>query len=239
MIKPFSRLDMSESQPNSLAWRQPKFSEDHYELVDQPAGEQLYATIGWPKWLSDQAVACSAYGNWYFDRLGWTRRTITVTRPVKPAENSGMVKHPAFERLAAFEVGWFWEGDLTLNSGEIFHWYRTKIFHNAWALIEVLLPDNPQLAETGMQGKPARVEQKRKSFRFGKPSKLPRLERLVYEIEFGMHWLKQEAWITLPALQALNNVELTMLLCLGMYLGYCYIQDSAAGVAVSSTVAVS
>jgi hypothetical protein len=54
-----------------------------------------------------------------------------------------------------------------------------------------------------------------------------------------MRWFKQEAWITLPAFQAVNAAELTFLLCLGMYLGYCVDQDSAAAVAASSTAAVS
>ena len=232
-MKPFSRLGISGSIPTSLIWRQPKFSEDHYELVDQPAGEALFATIGWPKWLSDQAVARSAYGIWYFDRLGWGRRTITATRPAKTAENPGTVNRTAYERLASFEVGWFWEGDLTLSSGEVFHWYSTKAFHNAWAMTEVLP------AETGEEDKPGRIERKRGLFRLGRKPKPPRRERLVYEIEFSMRWLKQEAWINLPARQAVNAAELTFLLCLGMYLGYCFNQDSAAAVAASSTVAVS
>ena len=61
----------------------------------------------------------------------------------------------------------------------------------------------------------------------------------MYEIEFGMHWFKQEAWITLPAYQAVQHPELTFLLCAGMYLGYCYNQDTSAAVAACATVAVS
>lgn len=242
-MRSFSRLGITRSQPLSLVWRQPKFSKDYYELVDDSAdnilaGDTLYATLGWPKWLSDQAIARSAFGIWYFDRLGWTRRTITASRPAKSAEISGMPGRPAYERLASFEVGWFWEGDLTLRSGEVFHWYRTKTFRNAWALTEVLPPDNPQPETLGSQSKPAKIERKRRFFRFGRQPKPPRRERLVYEIEFGMRWLKQETWISLPARQAVNGATLTFLLCLGMYLGYCFNQDSAAVVAVSSTAAV-
>jgi hypothetical protein len=238
-MRPFSKLGYTGNPPVSLVWKQPRFGTDHYELVDHPTGDALYATLGWPKWLSDQAVARSAFGIWYFDRLGWARRTITATRLAKPAENIGMENRPAYERLASFEVGWFWEGDLTLSSGEIFHWYRTKSFRNAWALTEVLPLSHPQSAEMGKEGEPARNERKRKLFRLGRQPKPARRERLVYEIEFGMHWLKQEAWITLPAPQAVNAAELTFLLCLGMYLGYCFNQDSAAVAVTSSTAAVS
>ena len=90
-----------------------------------------------------------------------------------------------------------------------------------------------------MQGKPVGIERKHKISRFGRQPKPPRRERLVYEIEFGMRWFKQEAWITLPARQAVSVAELTFLLCLGMYLGYCFNQDSAAAVAASSVAAVS
>lgn len=243
-MRSFSTLSLTGSQLRSLIWRQPKFSQDFYELVDDPtgnsqAGEALYATIGWPKWLSNQAVTHNAFGVWYFDQLGWTRRTIQVTRPIEASEDSSSATRPTHKRLATFEVGLFWEGDFTLSSGEIFHWYRTNILHNAWAMTEVLPPVHSQTAEMELQGKPVRNERKHNFFRFGKRPKPPRRELLVYEIEFGMRWFKQEAWINLPVHQVVNIAELTFLLCLGMYLGYCFNQNVAAAVAVSSTATVS
>jgi hypothetical protein len=125
-MKSFVRLTNSGTSPLLLTWKQPKFNEDYYELVNHPANDSLYADLGWPKWLSDRAIARNADGNWYFDRLGWTRRTISAARLVKTAENSGKANRPELVPYASFEVGWFWEGDLVLNSGKVFHWYRTK-----------------------------------------------------------------------------------------------------------------
>jgi hypothetical protein len=89
------------------------------------------------------------------------------------------------------------------------------------------------------QGKPVSVMDKQKGFHLRRRPKPVRRERLVYEIEFGMHWLKSEAWISVPSSQLVNHPELIFLLCAGMYLGYCYNQDNAAVAAVSVTAAVS
>jgi hypothetical protein len=238
-MKNYRPLYLSSIAPQSLVWKQPKFGADYYVLVDESAGDALYASIGWPKWLSDRAVARSEAGTWYFDRAGWTRRTIKVTRPVAASLNSGAENHPAVEQIASFEVGIFWDGDLVLRGGEVFHWYRTKTWQNTWAMTQVLSDlDSNQAAETAEPDEVAKVEKKRRGFRFGKQKKPKRREKLVYEIEFGWHWFKQQAWIRLPASQAVQPPEPVFLLCTGMYLGYCLNQDSGAAVAVSSTAAI-
>ena len=239
-MKTFSALNLSGILPVSLVWKQPKFGTDTYELINASAGDALYACIGWPKWLSDLAIARSAVGTWHFDRVGWTRRTITVTRPEGPIPNPSIGNQPNFVQFASFDIGWMWEGDLVLQSGKVYHWYRTKPFRNRWALSE-MIPDRQENhpAERNTGEKPTGIEREHKKSRLRKHSRSVRRERLVYEIEFGMHWFKQEAWITLPASQAVQHPELTFLLCAGMYLGYCYNQDTSAAVAACATVAVS
>ena len=238
-MKTFSRLSLSGILPVSLVWKQPKFNADYYELVDVSAGDRLFATISWPKWLSDLAIARSAAGIWHFDRTGWTRSTIMVTHPEDPATNSSTGKQPQFIQVASFEIGWMWEGDMVLHSGKVYHWYRTKSLRNAWALSEVISdPQQDHPTHTISQAKPANTERKRKRLRLWKHSRPVRRESVVYEIEFGMRWFKQEAWITLPSYQAAQHPGLIFLLCTGMYLGYCYNQDSAAAVAVCTTAAV-
>ncbi len=238
-MKPLSTLSVSGNIPVSLAWRQPRFSEDFYELGDNPASDALYATIGWPKWLSDMAIAHSAVGIWQFDRLGWTRGTIVATRPVEPSADSGKGNLPASVQVASFEVGWFWEGDIVLSSGEVYHWWRTKTFRNAWALTEVISEDEKSLpTKMVTQRESTRNKPERKGFRLRRSSKPVRKEKLVYEIEFGLRGLKQENWVTLPAHPHGIHPELVFLLCLGMYLGYCYNMDSAAAIAGSVTAAV-
>jgi hypothetical protein len=234
----FFSLDLSGNSPTSLIWKQLRFNEDYFELADNINSEVVYASIDWPKWLSDLAIARSAVGIWHFDRQGWTRRTITVARSLETPSYSGMDNQSDFLNIANFEVGWFWEGDLVLKNDEIFHWYRTKIFRNAWAMTEVVSNSdlNPNKKET--QDHSTSNNQKQRGFFFRKRSKPVRRERLVYEIEFGMSRFKQEAWITLPTHQAGYHPMLIFLLCTGMYLGYCYNQDSAAVVAVSSTAAI-
>jgi hypothetical protein len=238
-MKTFSKLNLSGILPVSLLWKQPRFGTDYYELVDDSAGDTLYASIGWPHWLSDLAIAHSRIGIWHFDRIGWTRRTITVTRPEEPAINSSTGNQPNFVHVASFEVGWMWEGDIVVHSGKVYHWYPTKSLRNAWALSEVISDrEEDHRTELTTQGKPTNIERKRKGFRIRKHFKPVRRERLVYEIEFGMRWFKQEAWVTLPPYQAAQHPESIFLLCAGMYLGYCYNQDSAAAIAVCTTAAV-
>lgn len=60
-------------------------------------------------------------------------------------------------------------------------------------------------------------------------------ENLVFEIQFGRHWFKQEAIVTLAGSKTADDVGL--LICLAFYLGYCASQDAAAAVAATAAVA--
>ncbi len=60
-------------------------------------------------------------------------------------------------------------------------------------------------------------------------------DELVYEIEIGTRWFKHEASVFL----AVDNLypDLDLLVCLGLYLGICTMQDAAAAVAATASVA--
>lgn len=60
-------------------------------------------------------------------------------------------------------------------------------------------------------------------------------DELVYEIQIGTRWFKYEASVSL-AVDNFNS-ELALLICLGMYLGICTMQDAAAAVAATASVA--
>lgn len=162
-----------------------------------------------------------------------------MTRSEGNAANASPGNEPNFVLVASFEVGWMWEGDILFCNGKVYHWYRTKAFQNRWALTEVISDQQGKHpGEVTSQYKTTSIEPKRKRSFLRKHAKPVRRECLVYEIEFGMRWFKQEAWITQIPSQAGQQPDLIFLLCAGMYLGYCYNQDTAAAVAVCTTAAV-
>jgi hypothetical protein len=192
----------------SLVWKQPKFAVDAFELRDRSTltgDERLIGEIYWTSWLADQALARIGNQSWIFNRVGFFRRQILA------------LDQPTRSQVACLEFGWLYEGDIQLMDGQVFHWYRTKAFANAWAVSKVI--DSPPLDD----------QQNKKM----KHKKAPRSERLIYEIDYGMHWFKYEAFVTLFTKQS-DTPELPLLLCMGLYLVYCATHDAAAAVAASS-----
>jgi hypothetical protein len=104
-----------------LMWRQTRFGARDFELR---SGDDLVATMYWPKWLSECAVAEDAENKWCLDRLGLFRRRVVITEA-----DSGV-------EVASFEPDWRGDGELYSTHGEIYHWYRTKAFRNFWALAD-------------------------------------------------------------------------------------------------------
>jgi hypothetical protein len=105
----------------TLLWKQPKWAVEHYELW---AGEDQLGELYWTKCLSDQAIARCGGLTWTLDRRGFFRdRAVAV--------------EAGSEALAAsFTFEWLKDGDLVLADGRSFRWYRTKVFGNAWALVD-------------------------------------------------------------------------------------------------------
>ncbi|MEW5868390.1 MAG: hypothetical protein AB1894_03885 [Chloroflexota bacterium] len=165
---------------SDLLWRQPKFGMDHYELR---AGPGLLATISWPRWLSDLAVARCAAASWELDRPDFFRQTVVAC----PAGSA--------QEVARAEFDWLKDARLQLADGRAYEFYRTYAFRQAWALV----------SEPG---------------------------QLVYEIEFGMRWFKRLARVRLAAPP--STPQLDLLLCLGLYLGCCIIEDAAVVVAATT-----
>lgn len=60
-------------------------------------------------------------------------------------------------------------------------------------------------------------------------------DRLVYEIQIGKCWFKHEAGVSLAV--SWRYPQLDLLVCLGLYLGICAMQDAAAAVAATASVA--
>lgn len=60
-------------------------------------------------------------------------------------------------------------------------------------------------------------------------------DKLVYEIQIGNRWFKYEASVSLAV--NIRYPELDLLICLGLYLGICTMQDAAAAVAATASTA--
>jgi hypothetical protein len=59
-------------------------------------------------------------------------------------------------------------------------------------------------------------------------------DNLLFEIEHGFHWFKQQAWVKL--LCQVTDPDLSLLLCLSMYLLYIINNDLAGAVAATAVI---
>lgn len=99
-------LPLASSVP--LEWIQPKTFQNRYELR---AGENLAATLEFPKTFGSLAIATAADGRWTFKRVGFFNPRITVRVEGQEAELA--VYHPKWTGT---------EGKLQISSGEVFTW---------------------------------------------------------------------------------------------------------------------
>ena len=112
-------LALSQIDSHVLAWKQPKWSREYYELK---AGRNLIASLGMTKWFSDQAEVQTCSSNWMFDRPDFFRA-------------KGIVYSPGSEvPTARFQFDWLKNCRVFLKDGRRFNWFRTKTFQDAWAL---------------------------------------------------------------------------------------------------------
>lgn len=99
-------LPLSSSAP--LEWVQPKTFQNRYELR---SGEQVVATLEFPKTFGSLAIAAAADGRWTFKRVGFFSTRITVR--VEGLEDELAVYHPKWTGT---------EGKLQLAGGEVYTW---------------------------------------------------------------------------------------------------------------------
>jgi len=118
-------LPLLSSAP--LEWVQPKTFQNRYELR---SGENLAATLEFPKAFGSLAIAAAADGRWTFKRVGFFSTRITIR--VEGQEDELAVYHPKWTGT---------EGKLQFSSGEIYTW---KVA-NFWATQFVWLAGDQQL----------------------------------------------------------------------------------------------
>lgn len=118
-------LPLLSSAP--LEWVQPKTFQNRYELR---SGENLAATLEFPKTFGSLAIAAAADGRWTFKRVGFFSPRITIRIEGQEAELA--VYHPKWTGT---------EGKLQFASGETYTW---KVA-NFWATQFVWLAGDQQL----------------------------------------------------------------------------------------------
>jgi len=99
-----------------LLWKQPSARREEYELR---AGDEVLATLRWPKSWGSLAEAEVAEGRWTFKRVGFwrTRGTLRVAGDE--------------DDIGTFEARWTGNGTLTLASGESYGWESTNLWVRA------------------------------------------------------------------------------------------------------------
>jgi len=96
-----------------LLWKQPSARREEYELR---AGDEVLATLRWPKSWGSLAEAEVAEGRWTFKRVGFwrTRGTLRVAGDE--------------DDIGTLEARWTGNGTLTLASGESYGWESTNLW---------------------------------------------------------------------------------------------------------------
>ncbi len=109
-------IDLSQ-----LEWDQPKGMRRCFELR---SGSDVVATMEWTGAFSNRATVTSAAGRWYIDRPGFWQREVVVWNADSDA------------RLAALNYNLWHEGDLVLNSEQVFHWSGQNFWRTKWAFTD-------------------------------------------------------------------------------------------------------
>lgn len=120
-------ISLPLSSSASLEWTQPKTFQNRYELR---SGENLVATLEFPKAFGSLANAIAADGRWTFKRVGFFNTRITVR--LEGQEDELAVYHPKWTGT---------EGRLQFASGEAYTW---KVA-NFWATQFVWLSSDQQV----------------------------------------------------------------------------------------------
>lgn len=97
-----------------LTWVQPKAIEQTFELR---CGEELFATLNFPKSLGSLAEASASNGKWTFKRVGFFNITITI-REVGKEKDLAVFKP---KRMS-------YSGSLEFANGKIYHWQSSNFW---------------------------------------------------------------------------------------------------------------
>lgn len=111
---------MESTEHQVLEWIQPSGWRRFFELR---AGDEVIATMVWPKALSDSAVVESMHGRWRIVCRGFFKRRIIVS------QTDGGVE------IATYEANWRDEGRLTFSDGRTFLWRPMNFWRTRWVLL--------------------------------------------------------------------------------------------------------
>jgi len=100
-----------------LRWVHPRVFKREYELY---AGDELVATLRWPKAFSSQAVAEAADGRWMIKREGFFQAKIVVC----PADEE--------MTIATMKRGMNGKGTLAFANGRGFKWASVSFWRGEW-----------------------------------------------------------------------------------------------------------
>jgi hypothetical protein len=103
----------------SLLCRQTKFGAFDFELF---LGDDLIGRMYWPKWLSDEAVATCADGDYLINRLGFF------------AHRAVMLDMETEREVATVNIKWLGDCEITFHDGRTFQLFQTKAFCEHWVL---------------------------------------------------------------------------------------------------------
>ena len=100
-----------------LRWVHPRMFKREYEFY---AGDELIATLRWPKAFSSQAFAEAADGRWIIKREGFFQKKIVVC----PADED--------MTIATMKRGMNGKGTLMLADGRAYRWTSTSFWRGEW-----------------------------------------------------------------------------------------------------------
>jgi hypothetical protein len=100
-----------------LRWVHPRILKREYEFY---AGDELIATLGWPKAFSSQALAEAADGRWIIKREGFFQAKIVIC----PADED--------MTIATIKRGMSGKGALLFADGRGFKWASTSFWRGEW-----------------------------------------------------------------------------------------------------------
>jgi hypothetical protein len=112
---------MSSINNKHILWKQTIFGAYDFELL---MGDDLKGRMYWPKWLSDQAVAVCAEGEWLIDRVGFFR------------DRAVMLDMQSETKIASVDFKLLGDFKIKLNDEREFELFRTKAFCEHWALTD-------------------------------------------------------------------------------------------------------